>query len=381
MDPCDDLIDQDGDGTGDACDNCPGNANPAQANLDGDARGDLCDNCPAVANPSQNDDDSDGLGNACDNCFLVVNPSRTMRTRTVTGTCATTVPSRPTTIRRIPTRTGRETPATTAPVPNANPVDQAGRRRRRVWATPATTARPTPTALRPTPTRTETAVGDACDNCPLTANAPQADSDADGVGDVCDNCASLANPRQLDGDEVPGSLWAVTATASSEWTSTVWSASQAAGPPEFPNACQSSETNWAPLLDGPADEWLELTFGEARRSTGIEVQESQSGGFVSLVELRDTEGNVHEVWSGTDTTACGGVFSATWPATPYDVDAAWVHTSTDEWEEIDAVELLVLVGDGAGNACDNCPGLGNTDQMDTDGDGAGNACDCARATR
>ncbi len=43
-------------------------------------------------------------------------------------------------------------------------------------------------------------VPDACDNCPNTPNANQADSDSDGVGDVCDNCPSDANPGQQDSD-------------------------------------------------------------------------------------------------------------------------------------------------------------------------------------
>jgi hypothetical protein len=86
-DVCD--ADDDGDGTDDDVDNCPGLFNPDQANSDGDANGDACDadddndgvcdtdraeddcvagpdNCPVVANPSQADLDGDGNGDACD---------------------------------------------------------------------------------------------------------------------------------------------------------------------------------------------------------------------------------------------------------------------------------------------------------------------------
>ncbi len=80
--------DSDGDGIGDACDNCA-SANPNQADTDMDGIGDTCDNCPLISNPDQADNDSDGIGDVCDpdddndnvpdiddNCPLYYNPDQ-----------------------------------------------------------------------------------------------------------------------------------------------------------------------------------------------------------------------------------------------------------------------------------------------------------------
>jgi hypothetical protein len=71
--------DGDGDVIGDACDNCPDVRNRDQSNTDGDGAGDLCDsdvdddgvpngadNCRTLANAAQGDVDDDGRGDACD---------------------------------------------------------------------------------------------------------------------------------------------------------------------------------------------------------------------------------------------------------------------------------------------------------------------------
>ncbi len=58
--------DADRDRVPDQDDNCPGRANPDQADFDHDGRGDACDNCLEIPNPTQRDLDSEGRGDDCD---------------------------------------------------------------------------------------------------------------------------------------------------------------------------------------------------------------------------------------------------------------------------------------------------------------------------
>ena len=78
-DVCDMDQDRDGDNVVDDEDNCPDNPNTGQTDSDGDGIGDVCDddddndgvdddedNCPLVSSPNQSDFDGDGIGDICD---------------------------------------------------------------------------------------------------------------------------------------------------------------------------------------------------------------------------------------------------------------------------------------------------------------------------
>ena len=324
--PADFGADPDQDGLCPSVDNCPSDFNPDQADSDFDTVGDTCDNCPSMHNATQADDDADGFGDHCDNCPSISNFDQadwdSDRLGDVCDGC---------------------------PLDALNDFDADG------------------------------LCGDV-DNCPFDANAPQADFDADGFGDRCDLCPSDADTSVLDRDRQPSFYWADSATASSEWSAGDWSAQQAVGWPSG-NQCESVATNWSPLTDSSDPEWLELTFAAPAPIEGVTIQTSGLiGGFVTAIELIDTEGTIHPLpWVGPDLTACGGELTVSFGLTSYAVERVVIHTALAGWEEIDAVGVMLpgaALPDGRGDRCDLCPRLPGP-HVDTDSDGAGDACDCA----
>ncbi len=391
--PCNDL---DADTVGGVCDNCPNFPNPGQENADGDAYGDVCDscpndptndgdldgvcngdNCPFVANPGQQDADADTVGDLCDNCPSVPNVTQTNLDGDTLGNACDNCPLQSNQSQNDVDGDGDGDICDNCPVaPNASQADGDA-----------------------------DGDGDVCDNCPAVANPTQADSDSDGAGDPCDvcptdiandadadgycahsdNCPTISNPTQADSElDDPTALqqYAFAAAASSEWTPAGdYSAEQATGAPQNPGVCAEVPTNWSPLDPIPDPEFIDLAFGVPVRATALSVHEQIQAPFVTRVELVGVDQVAHVVWSGIDATQCGEALDVTIPLPKYLADHVVVRTAAPDWEQVDAVRLVGLgripLADGIGDVCDNCPGVPNASQADSDGDGVGNACDCA----
>ena len=137
--------------------------------------------------------------------------------------------------------------------------------------------------------------------------------------------------------------WAASAIASSEYSSPDWAASQATGAPDT-NECGDLPTAWA-SFDPDTVEWLELSYDLPVTPTEVNIYQTHTPDQVATVELIDTDGATHEIYTGVpQMTDCPYVLSIQVANAGY--QAVGVKITIDQteisvpWNEIDAVELV-----------------------------------------
>lgn len=141
--------------------------------------------------------------------------------------------------------------------------------------------------------------------------------------------------------------WAVSALASSTYGDATgtesWSPMHATGQPNV-ETYGDHGTAWAPKEKNKGMEYLEMIYTDPVTPTGVRIRESYGSGCVTKVELKDTNGVWHEIWSGVDTTR--GLSYLQIPVTGATYKTKTVKITFDttkapnEWAEIDAVQLV-----------------------------------------
>ncbi|MCK6573176.1 thrombospondin type 3 repeat-containing protein [Myxococcota bacterium] len=311
-----DQADADQDGLGDACDLCPQVPDASNADTDDDGVGDVCDVCPAIADPDQADEDGDGVGDVCDNCLpgnLNLGPDADLDG--ISDQCD-------------------NCPAAA----NLNQADGDGDGRGDVCDV-------CPARIDDGADADRDGDGDACDNCPAIANPNQADGDGDQRGDACDNCPAANNPNQGDADRD--------------------------GRGDVCDVCPGSPDN-GPDADGDG---IPDACDNCDRNPNRDQADADGDAVGDACDNCDARANADQ--ADADRDGVGDVCDNCADdvnAEQTDGDRDGVGDACDNCRARANADQADPDGDGVGTACDNCPEAANADQTDTDGDGAGDAC-------
>lgn len=145
----------------------------------------------------------------------------------------------------------------------------------------------------------------------------------------------------------PGELirqWATSATASSQYSEPDYSAMQATGAPDTID-CGDRPTAWASLEYFTID-WLEVGFDTPVVPTEVNIYESHTPSQVVLVELVDTVGGYHEIYTAEPEMQIDCPFVLSIEVEDLDYPVVGVKITIDQsqlelpLDEIDAVELV-----------------------------------------
>ena len=140
-------------------------------------------------------------------------------------------------------------------------------------------------------------------------------------------------------------LWAASATASSSYGESDWSADQALMAPDT-TECGDKVTAWAPQSSN-SQEWLELGYAVPINATEVVIYQTYNPIQITKVELIEPNGTAHQIYTDVPRDESGNC--------PYKTTISWnnplnyptekVRITVDQsvlglgWAEIDAVQL------------------------------------------
>ena len=209
-------------------------------------------------------------------------------------------------------------------------------------------------------------LGDACDNCVDDANSDQADGDEDGVGDLCDNCVMIANGINED-DQADGDVDGVGDVCDN----CVLIANGI-------NEDDQADTDQDSLGDACDNCPVDANLDQADSETA-----AGPDGDCNMLDDNNPELNGPDGLCGTDDDivgdghgdACDNCLDVPNDQTNSDNPPDAFGDACDNCPNFSGPDQFDSDLDRIGDDCDNCKSIPNEDQADMDGDGTGDACE------